>query len=375
MNGRLNALWMLAAIGVAVTACRQSQVLPPTQSPNDGVATAVAQTLVALHSLTPSPTTTPTPPLPAATETPSPTATSSTTPTTTFTATSTPIPCNWAAFVTDVSVADGARLEPGETFTKTWRLRNIGRCTWEKGYRLVFSDGARMGGPDSIQLDKSVPVDRTIDISVRLKAPTDRGQHVGYWRLRSTSGELFGVGPAADQAIWVDITVVRPKQTVYNFVDQACTAGWSTNAGDLPCPGTVGAPEGFVVRLDDPKLEGGRAENEPGLWTRPPSDGDGWIRGEYPAFKVKEGDRFRALLACLDGAVGCKVKFLLQRRTGSDAIKTLASWTEKLDGEYHVVEFDLSSLEGKNVTFILALDTRGEANADEAVWVQPRIVR
>jgi len=33
--------------------------------------------------------------------------------------------CNWAQFVTDVTVPDGTYLAPGTTFTKTWRLKNI----------------------------------------------------------------------------------------------------------------------------------------------------------------------------------------------------------------------------------------------------------
>ena len=37
---------------------------------------------------------------------------------------------DWAQFVADVTVPDGARYDPNAAFTKTWRLRNIGTCTW-----------------------------------------------------------------------------------------------------------------------------------------------------------------------------------------------------------------------------------------------------
>ncbi len=375
MNRKITTLWLLAMTAVLGLACTFSQFAIPTTPGNDQISTVAAQTVAALHSLTPSPTETPPSPSPTASETPSPTATTFYTPTTAPSATATPIPCNWAAFVKDISVPDGTQMEPGQSFTKTWRLRNIGRCTWDEGYRLVFSNGEQMSGPDSVELEKAVAVDSTIDISVKLKAPSDRGRHQGFWRLRGNSGALFGIGPTADGAIWVDINVARPKKSVYNFVDEACTATWSTNGGGLPCPGTAGATEGFVVRVDNPKLEGGRTENEPALWTQPPADGDGWIRGQYPSFEVKKGDHFRALVACQAGASGCKVKFLLQRLTDKGAIKNLASWSEKLDGKFQLVDFDLSSLAGKKVTFILAVDSRGDAGGDEALWVQPRIVR
>src|SRR5271157_1067465 len=53
--------------------------------------------------------------------------------------------CNWAQFVADVTVPDGTTLAPGATFTKTWRLENIGNCTWTTSYALVFSSGSAMG--------------------------------------------------------------------------------------------------------------------------------------------------------------------------------------------------------------------------------------
>lgn len=372
MNRKLTALWALplgAALGVA---CNLSQAVPPTPGTDDRVATAAAQTVVARTSPTLAASPTP-PPQPTATETAVPTATLP--PTAAPTATRTPIPCDWAAFVEDVSVPDGSQFHPGEDFTKTWRLRNVGGCTWEKGYSLVFSHGDRMDGPASVRLERSVVSGKTVDVSVRLEAPQSQGRHRGYWQLRSQAGVLFGIGPTADKPIWVDISVVRPKKTVYRFADDPCSAEWETQAGGLSCPGAAGDTAGFVVRVDSPQLEGGRTENEPALWTQPPASGDGWIRGEFPAFTVEKGDHFRALVACRAGATGCNVKFLLQYRVGDGEIRTLADWKENYQGEFRLVEVDLSSLAGKKVTFLLAVDSQGDPAGDEALWVQPRIVR
>ncbi len=46
--------------------------------------------------------------------------------------------CDWAQFVTDVTVPDGSIYPPGATFTKTWRLKNIGTCTWTPSYSMVY---------------------------------------------------------------------------------------------------------------------------------------------------------------------------------------------------------------------------------------------
>jgi len=64
---------------------------------------------------------------------------------------STPPPagCDRAQFISDVTVPDGTTFAPGAAFNKTWRLKNVGTCTWTTSYSLVFDSGEKMGGPDS----------------------------------------------------------------------------------------------------------------------------------------------------------------------------------------------------------------------------------
>ena len=53
--------------------------------------------------------------------------------------------CDWIQYVADVTIPDGLPVDPGFVFKKTWRLKNIGTCTWTKSYKLVFVGGAQMG--------------------------------------------------------------------------------------------------------------------------------------------------------------------------------------------------------------------------------------
>src|SRR5512143_426233 len=53
--------------------------------------------------------------------------------------------CDWAQFVADVTIPDGTQIQPGATFTKTWRLKNIGYCTWTTAYSMVYDSGTQMG--------------------------------------------------------------------------------------------------------------------------------------------------------------------------------------------------------------------------------------
>ena len=135
-------------------------------------------------------------------------------PTSTPFPTSTPVPtativsyCDWVSFVKDVTVSDGSVFSPGDTFTKVWRLKNRGTCTWTPDYMLVFTSGEAMGGTTAVRLPAYVAPGQTVDVSVTLTAPSDAGKHIGYWMLRNPPGVLFGYGDNANQAFYVEIKV------------------------------------------------------------------------------------------------------------------------------------------------------------------------
>jgi hypothetical protein len=153
------------------------------------------------------------PPVSSPTDTPIPTTAVPPTevPTNTPTVTKTEIPCDRAAFITDVTIPDGEEIDPGDSFTKTWRLRNNGSCTWTSSYSLIFDHGDSMGGPAAVQLTSStVEPGQSVDISVDLTAPNTPGTYKGFWMLRNGSGVVFGIGVNANVAFWVEIVVPEP---------------------------------------------------------------------------------------------------------------------------------------------------------------------
>ena len=104
--------------------------------------------------------------------------------------TNTPLPCNKAKFIEE-TIPDNTQFDPGETFTKTWTMRNDGSCTWDSSYRVVFNSGDRMNGETSYNLTKNVAPGETIDLSVHLTAPADPGTYKGYWNIKAPDGDLF----------------------------------------------------------------------------------------------------------------------------------------------------------------------------------------
>jgi hypothetical protein len=356
--------------------------LLPSQSGNtdtaatlDALYTAAAQTVSAGAGTT-SLTATPGLPIPTATNNTVPTTGPTISIATSF-PTLSPIPvvrCDAAQFVEDVTIKDGSVLERGTSFTKIWRLKNTGNCSWTTSYALVFVDGDSLSAPAAVGLTGNVNPGQTVDLAINLAAPNKDGQYRGYWKLRNASDVLFGIGNNATTAFWVDINVKGSAFVRYDFVADYCDADWENNSKSLPCPGNEGDKKGYVMKLNTPKMESGTSENEPGLLMVPKNVTDGLIIGTFPPFVVQSGDHFHALVNCQYKANNCDVTFSLSYMLKGD-IKLLGSWHEINEGKFYPVDVDLSVLDGKKVNFILTILSDGSFADDKAIWVAPRITR
>ena len=396
MNRRYFPLLLaFLALFLAQMACnRPSAETTPTQSSINLIETSAAETVTArltemagpvqatptggsliIPSATLPPAQAPTATQAAATNPPAPTSTNPPAPTATrVPPTPTPIPCNAAQFVKDVTIPDNTELGPGQAFTKTWRLKNVGSCDWTTGYSLVFLSGDAMGGT-SADFTERVEPGETVDLSINLTAPNNAGTYKGNWMLRDRDGR-FGIGAGASNPFWVQIKVVQAASQgiVYNFATNYCSADWTSGAGDLDCPGKTTDDEGFVIRLDEPDMEH-RQENEPGIWTFPEDTNDGYIRGIFPAFRIKDDDRFRADIGCLDDSDDCDVVFELAYRISGGSLDQLGTWHEVSDGEVTRINLDISGLAGHDVEFVLTVRANGSPSEDDAFWLMPQIYR
>jgi len=119
----------------------------------------------------------------------------------------TTVACDQAEFVSDVTIPDGTQIGPGSSFTKTWRLKNTGSCTWTTSYRVVFDSGNALGAPASFNLPTSVPPSGIVDLTVNMKAPDAPKDYESFWKLQNAAGITFGLGRNADKAFWVKISV------------------------------------------------------------------------------------------------------------------------------------------------------------------------
>ncbi|KAG2345200.1 hypothetical protein BDR05DRAFT_998350 [Suillus weaverae] len=115
------------------------------------------------------------------------------------------------AFVSDTTVPDGQIFPPGAEFVKSWRMLNNGEKPWPEMTEIHFVAGESFAPEaDSSMVFKVGRVDpgEALDVwTGDLKAPDAPGRYVSYWKLTDGAGQRFGAN------IWIDVTVIEPRQS------------------------------------------------------------------------------------------------------------------------------------------------------------------
>jgi hypothetical protein len=126
--------------------------------------------------------------------------------------------CDRGSFIADVTIPDGTTLTAGAPFTKTFRIRNVGSCTWTTSYAMVYVAGSLLGAPSTvINLSSSVAPGQTSDFSISMVAPTTPGHYRSYWRFRNASGQQFGLGSGM-VTFFADINVIFGSPTAITTI-------------------------------------------------------------------------------------------------------------------------------------------------------------
>lgn len=196
---KAKSTFVILIITFLLAACGASPAAP-TQPVVDvaAVRTSAAGTVVSQFTLTAAAfTITPAPPTESrASETPGATATQTTLPVAQVTNAegTVVVLCDkysWDVATVDVNVPDNTTMSPGQDFVKTWKIKNIGSCTWDDGYRLVFSYGDEELEGEAQPLSAAVGPQQEVEVSVQFTAPDLPGTYTSYWTLQNASGIAF----------------------------------------------------------------------------------------------------------------------------------------------------------------------------------------
>lgn len=389
---RKKYLYLVLATLLLVACGQAPQIVVATQS-SDEISTIVANEL-ALRStvqaietafaeltqaaeITPTASPLPTEAEPSATSEPLPTEAEATA-TTIVLPSVTPVvvQCNAAQFVSDISVQDESIFERKDEFVKTWRIKNVGSCTWDSGYTIRYASGTNLASAASYKLPKTVAPGETVDLSIKMTVPNSLGHFESRWMLQSGSGDSFGIGLSAKLPIFVIINVIAKANPSfdYDFAANVCKAEWRNSIGTIPCPGvSSSASSGFVILLNEANLESGLSKNLT-IWTHPNHLAGGYVQGLYPAIRIEKDQRFVTELGCLKENKGCSVRFRLDYINSNGKIVNLGVWAEVLDGGVREIDIDLASLEGKSVRFIFTMEARtSNFTAANGYWHEPSL--
>jgi hypothetical protein len=170
------------------------------------------------------------------------------------------IPCNLAAPgrpKVDITILDGERMSPGQEFSKTWRLLNAGSCTWTTNYAIVWFSGDILAAVREQPFGAAVKPGDSVDITVDMIAPNQPGQHQSNWKLRSASGDLFGIGPTGGAPFWVRIEVITSATVTLPPVINPT----QTSTPQTISRGTLDLELGKPVNLDTGKAATGAGDD------------------------------------------------------------------------------------------------------------------
>lgn len=123
-----------------------------------------------------------------------------------------------SVFVRDVTFADGALVLPGQKFTKTWEIQNVGLVPWENRFLKCIDEQiivhtlrgetlalAHNLTPSALR----IPVPYTapgalVQLSVEFTAPEPPGTVLSYWKTEFSEG---GLCFPDSSGLWVKVRV------------------------------------------------------------------------------------------------------------------------------------------------------------------------
>lgn len=116
--------------------------------------------------------------------------------------------CLQMEFVKDGGVLPSHQLKPGEVFSKSWTIKNIGTCTWTTDYYLTHVDGEKFGSNYVGKVSVATAPGETLEIILsNLEAPGKAGSYRSAWMLAHPDGARFGYGANRGSTLNIQIEV------------------------------------------------------------------------------------------------------------------------------------------------------------------------
>jgi hypothetical protein len=86
-------------------------------------------------------------------------------------------------------------MTPGQEFVKTWKIKNTGICTWDTGYKAIFSYSSppnQNHGRPTHSVGRPCCPGAGSGSFRPIQSPTTPGEYTGYWQMVNAQGIPFG---------------------------------------------------------------------------------------------------------------------------------------------------------------------------------------
>lgn len=114
---------------------------------------------------------------------------------------------NRAGFVADVTIPDGSKVVQGSMITKTWLLKNVGSCTWNPDYKLIWNSDEPQNEQKMFDIGVALEPDEEAEISISFSAQGSGLTRIGFL-LADSEGNTFGLGERGQGKLWVEYNAV-----------------------------------------------------------------------------------------------------------------------------------------------------------------------
>lgn len=121
--------------------------------------------------------------------------------------------CNNLLFIRDVETPNGTLIEPGDRFTRTWKVSNNGTCDWLFGFQLVPVSGANLAQDPIGVTNAPVKPGEWREFSKSVVAPDEPGTYIQYWQLSDGAGHTFGSLLSISIVVGTPTNTPKPKAT------------------------------------------------------------------------------------------------------------------------------------------------------------------
>ena len=119
------------------------------------------------------------------------------------------VPGDDSTFIADITYRDGTKVPEGQSFIKTWEIKNTGTIPWVGRY--LAPDGRITGActyPSRVPVPTTYPGKAAI-ISVPVAAPSTPQVCFVTWKMVNEAGDLFFPN---EEGMWFDVTIVAHSE-------------------------------------------------------------------------------------------------------------------------------------------------------------------